>query len=50
MCIIICDDKNKPIHLNNGLMVKNLFLTHGDERRWKVQTFTFVPYVSGLSW
>jgi hypothetical protein len=28
------------IHLNNGSMVKDLFLKHGNERSQKVQTFT----------
>jgi hypothetical protein len=30
----------KKNHLNNGSMVKDLFIKHGGERRWKVQTFT----------
>ncbi len=43
MCIIIGDDKKNMIHLNNYSMVKDLFLKHENERRWRVQNFTFVP-------
>jgi hypothetical protein len=28
-------------------MVENLFLKHGSEKKWKVQTFTFIQ-VGGL--
>jgi hypothetical protein len=38
----------KIIYLDSGPMVKNLFLKHGNEKRWKVQTFTLAPYVDGL--
>jgi hypothetical protein len=29
--------------LNNGSMVKDLFIKHEGERRWKVQTFSLAP-------
>ncbi len=31
------------IHLNNNSMFKDMFLKHGGERRWRVQTFTYTP-------
>ncbi len=36
------------IHLNSGSMVKNLFLKHGYEKKYKVQTFTLAPWVGGV--
>jgi hypothetical protein len=30
----------KNVHLNNDQMVKDMFLKHGSEGKWKVQTFT----------
>jgi len=35
------------IHLNSALMVKDLLFKYGGEKRWKVQTFTFTPYIGG---
>jgi len=32
--------RNHFIHLNNDQMVKDMFLKHGSEGKWKVQTFT----------
>jgi len=28
------------IHSNNGWMVQGLFIKHGGERKWRIQTFT----------
>jgi hypothetical protein len=36
------------IHLNSGSIVKDLFLKHGGEKRWMIQTFTFALLVGGL--
>jgi hypothetical protein len=32
--------RNHFIHLINDQMVKDMFLKHGSEGKWKVQTFT----------
>jgi hypothetical protein len=42
MWIITCDDKLFH-YLNSGLMVEDLFLKHGGEGKWRVQTFVFAP-------
>lgn len=39
---------NYFIHLNNYLMVKNLFFKHGSVRRSGVQTFALAPKIGGL--
>jgi len=39
------------IHFNIDSIIKNLpfnLKVKGSERRWKVQTYTFTPYVGGL--